>query len=40
MPWQRDHVDPLDVDNETRAAATARRDVDAQLNAAVAKAAI
>lgn len=36
--WQRDHLDPLDVEAEIRAAADARRDADARLDAAVAKA--
>ncbi len=36
--WRREHLDPLDVDGEIRAAVTARRDADAQLDAAVAKA--
>lgn len=36
--WQRDHLDPIDVDDEIRAAADARRNADAQLDAAVAKA--
>ena len=36
--WQREHLDPIDVDGELRAAVTARRDADAQLDAAVAKA--
>lgn len=36
--WQREHLDPIDVDDELRAAVTARRDADAQLDAAVAKA--
>ena len=36
--WQREHLDPINVDDELRAAVTARRDADAQLDAAVAKA--
>ena len=36
--WQREHLDPIDVDDEIRAAADARRNADAQLDAAVAKA--
>ncbi len=36
--WRRMHLDPIDVDDEIRAAVTARRDADAQLDAAVAKA--
>ncbi|MBN0975100.1 MULTISPECIES: hypothetical protein [Gordonia] len=36
--WQREHLDPIDVDGEIRAAADARRDADARLDAAVAKA--
>ncbi|MDH3013841.1 hypothetical protein [Gordonia alkanivorans] len=36
--WQREHLDPIDVDDEIRAAVTARRDADAQLDAAVARA--
>lgn len=36
--WQREHLDLIDVDDELRAAVTARRDADAQLDAAVAKA--
>lgn len=36
--WRRAHLDPLDVDDEIRAAVTARRDADARLDAAVAKA--
>ncbi|WP_353507183.1 hypothetical protein [Gordonia sp. ABSL11-1] len=36
--WRREHIDPIDVDDELRAAVTARRHADAQLDAAVAKA--
>ncbi|WP_171014257.1 hypothetical protein [Gordonia sp. GAMMA] len=36
--WRREHLDPIDVDDEIRAALSARRDADAQLDAAVAKA--
>ncbi|MCZ4581576.1 hypothetical protein O4158_21290 [Gordonia amicalis] len=36
--WRREHLDPIDVDDEIRAAVSARRDADAQLDAAVAKA--
>ncbi|MFC8314222.1 hypothetical protein ACFUEJ_11435 [Gordonia sp. NPDC057258] len=36
--WQRDHLDPIDVDDEIRAAVDARRNADALLDAAVAKA--
>lgn len=36
--WQRAHLGPIDVDDEIRAAADARRTADAQLDAAVAKA--
>ncbi|TYQ10488.1 UNVERIFIED_ORG: hypothetical protein L601_002300000060 [Gordonia westfalica J30] len=36
--WRREHLDPLDVEAEIRAAAVARRDADARLDAAVAKA--
>lgn len=36
--WRREHLDPIDVDGEIRAAAEARRDADARLDAAVAKA--
>lgn len=36
--WRRMHLDPIDVDDEIRAAVTARRDADAQLDAAVAEA--
>ena len=36
--WQREHLDPINVDDEIRAAADARRDADARLDAAVAKA--
>ncbi|OCH82953.1 hypothetical protein BJF87_19885 [Gordonia sp. CNJ-863] len=36
--WQREHLDPIDVDGEIRVAAAARRDADAQLDAAVVKA--
>lgn len=36
--WRREHLDPIDVDDEIRAAVTARRDADARLDAAVAKA--
>lgn len=36
--WQREHLDPIDVDGEIRAAAEARRDADLRLGAAVAKA--
>jgi hypothetical protein len=36
--WRREHLDPIDVDDEIRAAADARRDADAQLDAAVARA--
>ena len=36
--WRRHHIDPIDVDDEIRAAVTARRDADALLDAAVAKA--
>ncbi|QHD88489.1 hypothetical protein GR168_23085 (plasmid) [Gordonia sp. JH63] len=36
--WQRDHLDPLDVDAELRTAADSRRDADARLDAAVTKA--
>lgn len=30
--WQRDHLDPLDVEAEIRAAADARREADARLD--------
>ncbi|WP_208651529.1 hypothetical protein [Gordonia alkanivorans] len=36
--WRREHLDPIDVVDEIRAAAEARRDADARLDAAVAKA--
>lgn len=36
--WQRDHLDPLDVEAEIRAAADARREADARLDVAVARA--
>ena len=36
--WRREHLDPIDVDDEIQAAAEARRDADARLDAAVAKA--
>ncbi|SDT93293.1 hypothetical protein [Gordonia westfalica] len=36
--WRREHLDPIDVDYEIQAAADARRDADARLDAAVAKA--
>ena len=36
--WRREHLDPLDVDDEIRAAADARRDADTRLDAAVARA--
>ena len=36
--WRGEHLDPIDVDDEIRAAADARRNADAQLDAAVAKA--
>ncbi|ETA06221.1 hypothetical protein V525_14525 [Gordonia alkanivorans CGMCC 6845] len=36
--WQRDHLDPLDVEAEIRAAADARRDAEERLDAAVARA--
>ena len=36
--WHREHLEPIDVDDEIRAAAGARRNADAQLDAAVAKA--
>ncbi|MFT4398478.1 hypothetical protein ACLTEW_26490 [Gordonia lacunae] len=36
--WRRQHLDPIDADGEIRAAAEARRDADARLDAAVAKA--
>ena len=36
--WQREHLDPIDVADEIQAAAQARRDADARLDAAVAKA--
>ncbi|AFR51420.1 hypothetical protein KTR9_4961 (plasmid) [Gordonia sp. KTR9] len=36
--WRREHLDPIDVDYEIRTAADARKNADAQLDAAVAKA--
>jgi len=36
--WMREHIEPLDVDDEIRAAVTARREADDQLAAAVSKA--
>ncbi|SCC51259.1 MULTISPECIES: hypothetical protein [Gordonia] len=36
--WRREHLEPIDIDDEIRAAVDARRDADAQLDAAVAKA--
>ncbi|ASR05553.1 hypothetical protein [Gordonia rubripertincta] len=36
--WRREHLDPIVVDDEIRAAAAARRDAEAQLDTAVAKA--
>lgn len=36
--WRREHLTPLDVDDEIRAAMSARRAADAQLDAAVARA--
>ncbi|WP_196222068.1 hypothetical protein [Gordonia sp. 135] len=36
--WRQEHLDPLDIDDEIRSAADARRDADARLDAAVAKA--
>ena len=36
--WQREHLDPIDVDDEIRAAVAARRDANAQLDVAVVKA--
>lgn len=36
--WRREHLDPINVDDEIRAAVNARRDADALLDAAVAKA--
>ncbi|QHD88490.1 hypothetical protein GR168_23095 (plasmid) [Gordonia sp. JH63] len=36
--WRREHLDPIGVVDEIRAAADARRDADARLDAAVAKA--
>lgn len=36
--WHRAHLDPINVDDEIRAAAHARREADAQLDAAVTKA--
>ena len=36
--WRREHLDPIDVEDEIRAAVAARRDADALLDAAVAKA--
>ncbi|WP_338857839.1 hypothetical protein WDY80_23900 (plasmid) [Gordonia hongkongensis] len=36
--WRREHLDPINVDDEIRAAVDARRDADALLDAAVAKA--
>ena len=36
--WRRQHLDPIDVDVEIRAAAEARKYADARLDAAVAKA--
>ena len=36
--WRRQHLDPIDVDDEIQAAVEARRDADVRLDAAVAKA--
>ncbi len=36
--WRQEHLTPLDVDDEIRAAVAARRTADAQLDAAVARA--
>ncbi|PYE13570.1 hypothetical protein DFR67_116124 [Williamsia limnetica] len=36
--WRREHLDPIDVDDEIQAAAEARRNADARLDAAVAEA--
>ncbi|MAU83081.1 MAG: hypothetical protein CME34_14690 [Gordonia sp.] len=36
--WRREHLDLINVDDEIRAAVNARRDADALLDAAVAKA--
>ncbi|MGW8812991.1 hypothetical protein [Gordonia terrae] len=36
--WRREHLDPIDIDDEIRSAVAARRDADALLDAAVAKA--
>lgn len=36
--WRREHLDPINADDEIRAAIYARRDADALLDAAVAKA--
>lgn len=36
--WRREHLDPINVDDEIRAAVDARRTADALLDAAVAKA--
>ena len=36
--WRREHLDSIDIDDEIRAAVEARRDADALLDAAVAKA--
>ncbi|OUC75839.1 hypothetical protein CA982_24720 [Gordonia lacunae] len=36
--WRRKHLEPIDVDDEIRAAADARRNANAQLDAAVARA--
>ena len=36
--WRREHLDPINVDDEIRAAVNARKDADALLDTAVAKA--
>ena len=36
--WRREHLDPINVDDEIRAAMDARRDADAPLDTTVAKA--